>query len=118
MIHLLLFFLCLLSVEIFIRSNYLFLINSIIKVGKKATFIISNKKISDHWKENIIPKYSIEMMKSSLKMLFIFLLIFSIFLAADNFFNGFLEFIFSLNGIIESLIFAFTYAFIRKLIFK
>ena len=118
MTHLILLFICFLSVEIFVRSNYISLIKSLVAVSKKAINIISNKKISDHWKEYIIPKYSIQMMKVSLKMLLILFLIIFIFVLVDNFLNGFLEFIFSLNGIIESILFAFSYAFIRKLIVR
>ena len=106
------------SVEVFLRSNYIALINSIIKVSKKATYIILNKNISDHWKENIIPAYSLQMIKTSLQMLLVFLLIICIFLIADNLFSGFLAFTFSFNGIIESILFAFSYAYIRKLIVK
>ena len=116
--YLILFFLCLLCVEIFIRSNYIHLIKSTINLINRAVHIILNKNISDHWKENIIPAYSLEIMKSATRMLLIFFLIICIFLIADNFFSGFLEFTFSLNGIIESILLAFTYAYIRKLIVK
>ena len=116
--HLILFVICLSSVEIFIRSNYLSLINSTIKVSKKAISIILNKNISDHWKEYIIPKYSLQMMKYSMQMLLIIFLIIFIFVIADNLFSGFLAFIFSWNGIIESILLAFSYAYIRKLIFR
>ena len=116
--HLILLVLCLLFVEIFIRSNYILLINSTIKVSKKATYVILNKSISDHWKENIIPAYSLQMMKSSFQILLILLLIIYIFIIVDNFFSGFLAFIFSLSGIIESILFAFSYAYIRRLIVK
>ena len=116
--HLILFVSCFLSVEIVIRSNYLSLLNSTIKVSKKAISIILNKNISDHWKENIIPKYSLQMMKYSMQMLLILFLIIFIFVIADNFFSGFLAFIFSWKGIIESILLAFSYAYIRKLIFR
>ena len=116
--HLILFIICFLTVEIFIRSNYLPLINSTINVSKKAISTILNKNISDHWKENIIPKYSLQMMKYSMQMLLILLLIIFIFVIADNLFRGFLIFTFSWNGIIESLLLAFSYAYIRKIIFK
>ena len=116
--HLILLIICLLSVEIFIRSNYLSLIKSLTKVSNKAIHIISNKNISDHWKENIIPKYSLQMMKYSLQMLLIIFLIIFIFVIADNFFSGFLAFTFSWNIIIESILIAFSYAYIRKLIVK
>ena len=114
--HLILLIICLLFIEIFIRSNYISLINSIINVSKKAIYIISNKNISDHWKEDIIPKYSFQMMKYSTQMLIIIFLIISIFVIANKFFGGFLAFTFSWNGIIESILIAFSYAYIRKLI--
>ena len=116
--HLILFIICFLSIEIFIRSNYVLLINSTIKVSKKAISIILNKNISDHWKENIIPKYSLQMLKYSIQMLLIIILIVFIFVIADNFFSGFLAFTFSWNVIIESILLAFSYAYIRKLIFR
>ena len=116
--HLILFLICLLCVEIFIKSNYLFLINSLINISKKATSIVLNKNISDHWKENIIPKYSLQMMKHSLQMLLVLFIIIFIFVIADKLFSGFLAFTFSLNGIIESILIAFSYAYLRKLIFK
>ena len=116
--HLILFVICLLSVEILIRSNYISLINSLFEVSKKAISIIYSKNISDHWKENIIPIYSIQMMKVSLQMLLIFILIIFIFIIADNFFSGFLNLIISWNGIIETILFTFGYAYMRKLILK
>ncbi len=116
--HLILLMICLLSVEIFIMSNYLTLIKSLTKVCNKAISIILNKNISDHWKENIIPKYSLQMMKYSMQMLLILFVIIFIFVVADNLFSGFLAFTFSWNGIIESILIAFSYAFIRKLSFR
>ncbi len=112
--HLILLFTCLLSVEIFIRSSYISLINSLVEVSKKAINIISNKNISDHWKENIIPKYSLKIMKYSMQILLILFLIIFIFVIGDKVLSGFLEFAFSWNGIIESILLAFSYAFIRK----
>ena len=116
--HCILLVLCVLSIEIFIRSNYIFLINSLIKVSKKAIYIILNKKISDHWKENIITKYSLLMIKNSSQILLTIFLIFFIFIIADNLFTGILAFTFSLNGIIESILIAFSYAYIRKYMLK
>ena len=113
--HLILFISCFFSVEILIRSNYISLVNLTINVSKKAIHTISNKNISDHWKENIIPKYSLQMMKYSMQVLLILFLIIFIFVFGDKVLIGFLEFTFSWNGIIESILIAFGYAFIRKL---
>ncbi len=116
--HLILFISCLFSVEILKRSKYISLVNLTIKVSKKAINTISNKNISDHWKEYIIPKYSLQMMKYSMQMLLILFLIIFIFVIADNLFSGFLSFTLSWSGIIESMLLAFSYAYMRKLIFK
>ncbi len=114
--HLILFISCLVSVEILIRSNYISLVNLTIKVSKKAIHTISNKNISDHWKENIIPIYSFQMMKYSLQMLIIIFLIISNFVIVNNIFVGFLAFTLSWNGIVESILVVFIYSYIRKLI--
>ena len=116
--HLILLVICSLSVEILIRANYFSLINSLILFSKKAFNIICNKKISDHWKENIITKYSILMLKDSLQMLLIVLSIIFVLILAENIFSGFLSFIFSLNQIVESILLAFSYAYLRRLIIK
>ena len=92
--------------------------SSLIKTSKKATSTILNKNISDHWKENIIPKYSLQMMKYSMQMLLILVLIIFIFVIADNLFRGFLAFTLSWSGIIESILLAFSYVYMRKLFFR
>ena len=113
--HFVLLIVCVLSVEIFTRWNYIDLISSIVGIGKKAVITIFNKNISDHWKENIITKYSMQMIRYSLQMLLIIFLIIFIFFIADNFLSGFLSFTFSLVGIIESLLFGFAYTYFKKL---
>lgn len=118
MIHLALILVCILSVEIFIRLNFLLHIDSILKVTKKVTYIILQKKISDHWKEKVIPIYALKIMTSSLQIFFILLFITSLFLIANVFFISFLAHTFSLNGITESIIFAFGYFYSRKLFIK
>ena len=118
MIHFLLSLICILSVEVFIRLNFLLHLDSIIKVTKKVTYVIPNNNISDHWKEKIIPAYALRIMKYSLQILLILLLIMSLFFISDYFYNDFLAFTFSLIGIIESMVIAFGYVYLRKLFIK
>ena len=118
MIHLLLLLVCILSVEVFIRSNFLLLIDSILNVSKRVTYVIPQSKISDHWKEKVIPLYALRIMKYSLKILLILLMIFSFFLVADLFLSDFLTFALSLIGIIESIVFASGSVYLRKLFIK
>lgn len=118
MINLLLLLVCILSVEVFIRLNFLSHLDSILKLTKKVTYVIPQTNISDHWKEKVIPAYALRIMKYSLQILLIPLLILSLFLIADFFFNNFLEYTLSLIGIIESMVFAFGYVYLRKLFIK
>jgi preprotein translocase subunit SecE len=118
MIHLLILLVCILSVEVFIRLNFLSYINSILKVTKKVTYIIPQNNISDHWKEKVIPAYALKIIKYSLQILLILLIIMSLFFITDFFLNNFLAFTFSLIGIIESMVFASGYVCLRKLFVK
>ncbi len=116
--HLILFFACFISIEIFFRFNFLQSITLIIIIAKKVFYILPNQKISDHWKELVIPSYAFSMIKYSLTILLILLCIISLFLITDIFLNGFINFSLSLKGIIESIIFASIYVWLRRLIIK
>ena len=118
MIHFLLLLVCIVSVEVFIRLNFLSLLDSMLKVTKKVTYVISQDKISDHWKVKVVPAYALRIMKYSLQILLILLLILSLFLIADFFLNDFLPLTLSLIGIVESLVFAFGYVYLRKSFIK
>ena len=118
MIHFVLLLVCVLSVEVFIRFNFLLILDSILKVIRKVTYVISQDKISDHWKEKVVPAHALRIMKYSLQILMILFLILSLFLIADFFFNNFLILTLSLIGIIESIVFAFGYVYVRKLFIK
>jgi hypothetical protein len=118
MIHLVLSLVCILSVEVFIRLNFLSHSNSILQVTRKVIYVIPKNNISDHWKEKVIPVYALKIMKYSLQIVLILLLIISLFFIADCFFSDFLALTFSLIGIIESMVFAFGYVYLRKLFIK
>ena len=109
MLHLIIFFLCILSVEIFTRTKFLKHLNSVILSIKKITLLIFNKKISDHWKEKVILIYSFIMMGASIKMLLILILIISNFLLFEDLYVGLLNFLFSIIGILESLLIVYVY---------
>ena len=118
MIHLFLILVCILSVEVLIRLNFLSYLDSILRVTKKVADVIPKNNISDHWKEKVIPVYAFSIMKYSLQILLILLLIMSLFFIADLFQNNFLTFTLSLIGIIESMVFAFGYVYLRKSLIK
>jgi len=114
LIHILTLLICVLSVEIFFRSNFILILFSLLKVTKKVISILPQESISDHWKEKVIPAYALKMMKYSLQMLLILLSILSLFLVANYLLKDFLTFSLSLIGIIEALGFAFGYLYLKK----
>ena len=118
MTHFALLLVCALSVEGFIRFHFLSVLDSMLKVIRKVIHVIPQDNISDHWKEKAIPAYALRMMKYSLQILLILLLILSLFFVADYFFNDFLALTLSFFGIIESMVFAFGYAYLRKSLIK
>ena len=112
--HIILFFACILSVEIFYKLNFFDLCNSFLRISKKVGYVIQSKKISDHWKEKIIPKYSLKMMKISIQILTLLILVIIIFVLINISFSGFLKHVFSFSGIIETIIFAFGDTYFKE----
>ena len=108
--YLILILLIIFSVEIIIKLKYVSLLNSLITLSKKSMKIILNENLSDHWKERILPEYSLRMMNLSFSMLFILFLIFLPFFVIELIFDDFLDFVISLKGIMGSLLFAFCYS--------
>lgn len=115
MVHLLTLLVCISSVEILIQLKFLSILGSILKSIKKVIHILPEASISDHWKEKVLPTYSLIIMKHSIQMFLILLFILSVFLVVDYFINGFLEFSLSLLGIAEAVVFAFGYFHLRKI---
>ena len=96
--HFFLILVCIVAVEGFFRFSFLSLLDSILQVTKKVTYILPNKKISDHWKERVIPVYALKMMKLSLQIFLILVFIISLFIIADILLYGFLAFTLSFMG--------------------
>ena len=116
--HLTILLICVFSVEIFLRLNFLSILDSIYVVSNKALYLVTKKNISDHWKEKALPKYAFEIIKLSFKILLIVFCISSLFFVANIFNNNFFLFISSYFGIIESILFGVGYFYLRKVIIK
>lgn len=118
MLHLILGLVCILTFELFLRFDLQNLLIAYFKTIRKIVHILFEKKISDHWKQMVIPSYALKLMKFSMKILLLFIwIIFFIFLI-DLYQTNFLQFLFSLNGILESMIFLFVYSRFRGLLFE
>ncbi len=118
MIHLLTLLVCISSVEIFMRSNFLQISNLLLKVMGKVIHIIRRNNISDHWKEKCLPRYALIMMRYSFQTLIILLSIASLFFTINHFFGGFLDFSTSLVGLLEAIFFASIYLWVRKFLVR
>lgn len=117
-LHLLLISGCIFAIEIFIISEFLITLKELTHVIKKVTKVISSSYISDHWKEKIIPYYAFLILKSSLFILVILLLIIGVFLLLDLLVGNLFKYLLSLVGVIESIVVAYVYLKLRKLIIK
>ncbi|MFP4000235.1 MAG: hypothetical protein ACLFUN_10370 [Desulfobacterales bacterium] len=76
------FICCVLAVEILFRSKPAGTLRYIASMLAKTTHVIANKRISDHWKEKILPAYAFIIFAGSLRLLATLVLIFSPFAAA------------------------------------
>ena len=105
---------CILSVEILLWSNFKRFLVSILRVTRKVINILPKGNISDHWKERVIPVYALQIMKYSFQVSLILLFIISLFFIANYLVNDFQKFSLSLIGILETMVFALIYLYLRK----
>ena len=114
MIHLILVIVCIISFELFIRLNFINLFAEIIKWSKKSINLLKSSRISDHWKEVVIPVYALKIMKISLLIFFILSIIIILFISANYFYGGLIIYLLSIYGIFESIIIVYLYSILRK----
>ena len=114
--HLCIIIASIISLEILLRFNILLKFNSIIILINKSVNTILSKIIGDNWKEKVIPIYSLKIMKFSLQIIFVLLLIAVIFYVLNIINIGFLSYLFSIIGLIESILIAFGYLYLRQVI--
>lgn len=55
-----------LVVEIALASPLIKLLGALAAHGRKSLLLISSKRISDHWKERMLPVYALRMLRASL----------------------------------------------------
>ena len=102
------------AVEIFQVSKFLYRVNLMLIFTKKVLNVLRSERISDHWKERIIPTYAWRLMKLAIQLLMIIMFIFTIFFVADVYLDGFIEITLSLSGLFVSMIFVMMYSWVRR----
>lgn len=113
MIHFFLILVCLISIEALSKLKILDNFYSIIFIYKKVSWVLLSGKISDHWKELVIPQYALKLMQLSLIILLTLSLIILFFLSIEFLYAGFIDYVISLLGVLESIIICMVYLFIK-----
>ena len=106
------------AIEIIYNFKFFYKLNLINKLLNRAIRIISNKKISDHWKEKIIPKYSLKIFINSFLMLLLLSLILFVFYITSLIFEDFYIMLFSFKGIFLSILFSVFYNLLKNNLIK
>jgi hypothetical protein len=105
---------CILGVEVFVRSGFTGRVRRMGETAGKVARLIPEKRISDHWKEKMVPAYAFAIMRASLWMLAVLLSVIAVFLALSLVSDGFLPWLMSVGGILESLAVAVVYVQVRN----
>ena len=104
---------CILSIELFLSLKFMSYVSSINRSANKALRVIFASKISDHWKEKVLPTYAFILLKNSLLILGILFLIILVFSAFTFLSSHFLALILSATGIMESVVASLIYFKLR-----
>jgi hypothetical protein len=104
---------CSLSIELLMKIKFMVNLHLILEIVNKVSSVISSSKISDHWKEKMIPAYAVILLKKSLSTLGALLLIILLFLIFIALSDNFIETALSLKGLIISIFFAVSYTKLR-----
>ena len=125
MIYLVICLLCLIGVEVFIALPFLRYINALTAVSQKAVRVTTSSKISDHWKEKVLQRYSRDMAVASIMLGFLLIVLFGIITLASSLADmilqpdlATLQFFVSIPGLITATIFSVFYVSVRKHLVK
>ena len=89
-------------------------LNTSLQLYKSIFKLYKLKRVSDHWKEKVMFNYSYKLIISSIKILFNIFLIFIMLLCVFYYENKIINYIFSIIGSLELIIFFIVYAKIRN----
>jgi len=108
---------CAIFVELFSRVGVLGRSREVDRLLRKAVRVMASRRISDHWKESVLPRYARSMFASSVLMFASLIVALSPFAAAaviaDRIGAPFLELLASFEGIVGACVFAIAYARLR-----
>lgn len=109
-----------LLVEVFLRLPLISTARKVLHIGQKASHIMRAKRVSDHWKERAVQAYSGRLLKASFLLIAglgaIFFAGTLLTLGAEKIAPGTLVLLFSLWGIVFSIVIAILYVYLRQFI--
>ena len=121
MIYLAACVLCVIAVEVFVRLQLLTQAGAIAEISRKTAKIMPSSRISDHWKEKALQRYSRDMAVASCligaKLLVLGAAVFVAGMALDHLANlepGSLEFLVSVPGLVLATVVSIVYLKLRK----
>jgi hypothetical protein len=112
--YVLLILACFLNIEIFLKFKFTIYLKSLGMYIKKVFHIIISSDISDHWKEKMVPVYALIILKNSLILLGVLLLIIFTFSLFAVFSNNYFSIIFSISGLLTSILASYLYLMLRN----
>lgn len=112
---------CICGVELLIRAPLYDSLQTLLRYARKSSQVIASSRISDHWKEKVLPTYSLKVFQGSLKLFVIFLVVFGLLLlvslALDLLFlsgETTLGFLSTWQGILFATVFSILYYYARR----
>lgn len=115
MIHIALFIMSIILIEILLLLDLKGCIYRLMININKAKVII-NPKISDQWKEKVVPVYAVFIMKYSLKIILILFVMLFFLIMPELLIDGFINYLMTFRGILESIAFILIYSKLRQVI--
>ena len=112
---------CLCGVELLIRAPLIATLATLLQYARKSSQVIASRRISDHWKEKVLPAYSQKVFVSSLQLFVIFAVLLAILVAVSFaldyvFLSGTatLDFLSSGLGILYATVASVGYYYVRS----
>ena len=108
-------------VECFIKLPFTITIKAVLYTAKKAIKVLKSSNISDHWKEIVLLRYSLDLFKGTIKLfcylIFCALVVLVLAVVIDNIFifnPSIIEILSSFKGIGSMTMISIIYYYLRK----
>jgi len=112
---------CVAAIELFIRLPFMKHVARLGEIGRKTTWVIGSSRISDHWKEKVLQRYSRDMAICSISLGFYLAIILAVVTALAIAYDTVaqpdmptLDYLVSVEGLLLATAFSFLYVFLRR----